>query len=66
MIMHDGPKKYAIRGETRIKSRTDGREHIEGGKTRVDASFKGAPAELKRHALDIWKHYQKVKEIVFE
>jgi len=68
LIMRDGPKKYAIRGETRIRSRVDGREHIEGGKMRVDAAFNGAPAEFKWHVLNMWRHYQKVKEtkLVFE
>lgn len=60
LIMREGAKKYAIRGETILRWHSDGEEHVEGGTSRIDPSFDTAPVEFMRHAMGVWKHYQKV------
>lgn len=52
IIMHEGDKKYAVRGTNKVK--ISGKDY--GGGTYIfDAAFKAAPAAFRKYAADIWK-----------
>jgi hypothetical protein len=52
IIMHEGDKKYAVRGESRNKV-TD--TQYEGGKYVFDEAFKTAPESFRQYAQSLWK-----------
>ncbi|MEO3407198.1 hypothetical protein AAFN85_24990 [Mucilaginibacter sp. CAU 1740] len=54
LIMHEGDKKYAVRGESKVK--LSEKETI-GGTYTFDAAFKSAPASFRKYAADTWKKY---------
>jgi hypothetical protein len=52
IIMHEGPKKYAVRGERRVKvSATD----YVGGKYTLDENFKSGNKLFRQFAIDLWE-----------
>jgi hypothetical protein len=55
IIMHEGAKKYALRGESRVKvNATD----YYGGTYKLDEAFQKGPAQFRQHALQLWdKHH---------
>ena len=52
IIMHEGTKKYAIRGSSRVKV-TD--KDYAGGEYTLDEVFKTGPTIFKQYALALWK-----------
>lgn len=56
LIMHEGDKKFAIRGETKIKIKSTGEQY--GGKMTVDKSFDDAPKSFLDYAIEQWRKYQ--------
>ncbi|WP_121807975.1 M949_RS01915 family surface polysaccharide biosynthesis protein [Mucilaginibacter kameinonensis] len=52
LIMHEGNKKYAMRGESKVK--VSEKETI-GGTYTFDAAFKTAPPTFRKYAADTWK-----------
>lgn len=57
VIMHEGTKKFAMRGTTRVK--INATEHM-GGEYKFDDVFKAAPQSFRDYALKLWK--KNVKE----
>ena len=55
IVMYEGGKKYAVRGETR--SRVTETEYAGGGYT-PDAAFASGPAEFAAFAKQLWEHYK--------
>ncbi|WP_324679152.1 M949_RS01915 family surface polysaccharide biosynthesis protein [Hymenobacter sp. GOD-10R] len=55
IIMYEGPRKYAVRGTSRIviKSQAYG----EGGSYTFDAALKASPAVFRQHAAQLWKQH---------
>jgi hypothetical protein len=52
IIMHEGDKKYAMRGTNKVQvSKTE----YEGGKYTFDQAFNTAPASFKQYAQKLWK-----------
>jgi hypothetical protein len=51
LIMHEGPKKYAIRGETVV---TVGPNEKMGGTKKIDPAFATAPRVFKEFAIKRW------------
>jgi hypothetical protein len=52
IIMHEGDKKYAVRGTNKVKvSETQ----YEGGKYAFDAAFKSGPQAFRDYAAALWK-----------
>lgn len=51
VIMHEGAKKYAMRGESLIK--LPGSKPY-GGKYTLDAMFKAAPTVFRTYAINLW------------
>ena len=54
IIMYEGGKKYAVRGETR--SRVTATEYA-GGSYTLDAAFASGPAEFAAFARQLWEQY---------
>ena len=52
IIMHEGIKKYAIRGSSRVKV-TD--MDYSGGEFTMDEVFKAGPEAFRQYALQLWK-----------
>jgi len=52
IIMHEGSKKYAIRGENLVK--VNDKEHY-GGKYTMDGAFKAGPEAFRQYATQLWK-----------
>jgi hypothetical protein len=52
IIMHEGSKKYAIRGQNRVRV---GVNHFAGGKYTFDEAFKNGPVQFKNYAQELWK-----------
>jgi hypothetical protein len=52
LIMHEGKKKYAIRGETIV---TVGPGEKMGGRKRIDPAFAKAPRIFKHYAVKRWQ-----------
>ncbi len=52
IIMHEGNKKYAIRGESKVKV---SEKEFDGGRYTMDDSFKAAPDVFKQYAIQLWK-----------
>jgi len=52
IIMHEGNKKYAIRGESKVKV---SEKEYDGGRYIMDDSFKVAPDVFKQYAIQLWK-----------
>lgn len=52
IIMHEGPKKYAVRGESRVNVPPLG--HY-GGKYTMDDAFKKGPVAFQQYAIQLWK-----------
>jgi hypothetical protein len=52
IIMHEGSKKYAIRGENLVK--VNDKEHY-GGKYTMDEAFKTGPEVFRQYAAQLWK-----------
>jgi hypothetical protein len=57
IIMHEGAKKFAIRGTTRVN--VGGGKYM-GGSYTFDEAFKGAPQSFRDYATQLWK--KNVKE----
>ncbi|POY38527.1 hypothetical protein C3K47_03790 [Solitalea longa] len=54
IIMHEGSKKYIVRGESKVKySQTD----YAGDKMVFDVSFNNAPESFKTYATQLWNKY---------
>jgi hypothetical protein len=51
IIMHEGTKKYAIRGQNKVKV---GANTFDGGKFTFDEAFKTGPAAFKNYAQTLW------------
>ncbi|HTE01786.1 MAG TPA: hypothetical protein VK668_21000 [Mucilaginibacter sp.] len=52
IIMHEGNKKYAIRGTNRVKISD---KDYSGGEYTIDETFKTGPVVFKQYALQLWK-----------
>lgn len=52
IIMHEGPKKYAVRGTSRVKLPP---LPTTGGEYKFDNAFNHGPDIFRRYALDLWK-----------
>jgi len=52
IIMREGTKKYAVRGNSRIQV---GAKMYDGGDYKLDAAFQAAPAAFRQHALKLWQ-----------
>jgi hypothetical protein len=52
IIMHEGDKKYAVRGTNQVKL---SEKEYEGGKYVFDDAFKGGPETFRQYALQLWK-----------
>ena len=52
VLMHEGPRKYALRGRTRVQVGVDeeGNPEYDGGDRTADAAFKGAQKPFLAHA----------------
>lgn len=51
IIMYEGNKKYAVRGDTRV-SVSEG--HTMGGEYTFDDAFKNGPAAFREYAKKLW------------
>lgn len=52
LIMYEGNKKYAMRGENKVQVGTD---NYLGGEYKFDKSFNSAPDVFKNFAIKLWK-----------
>ena len=52
IIMHEGVKKYAVRGTKKVKVSN---KDFEGGKYTFDEAFKTGPEAFRQYAADMWK-----------
>ncbi len=62
LIMHEGPAKYALRGETLVNVGAPpggGPDRMVGGLNKIDPAFRRAPKVFLDHALKQWKTYEK-------
>lgn len=57
VIMYEGTKKYAMRGENKVFGGTDdkGADHYMGGGYEFDPAFNGAPAVFRNYAKALWE-----------
>ncbi|GAB4038814.1 hypothetical protein GCM10028809_58130 [Spirosoma gilvum] len=55
IIMYENGKKYAVRGETRVK--VSATEYM-GGSYSFDAAFKSAPSLFRQYASTLWQQHQ--------
>jgi hypothetical protein len=58
IIMREGAKKYAVRGNSRIQI---GAKQFEGGDYQLDAAFQTAPAAFRQQAVKLWQRYMSEK-----
>ncbi len=58
IIMREGAKKYAVRGNSRIQV---GAKEFDGGDYTLDASFRSAPAVFRQQAEKLWQQYRDEK-----
>jgi len=56
LIMHEGNKKYAVRGVMILKINN---EDAGGGEMNIDAAFNKAPQEFKTYAVERWNEFNK-------
>ncbi|MDO7846805.1 hypothetical protein Q5H92_10590 [Hymenobacter sp. M29] len=54
IIMREGAKKYAVRGNSRIQV---GAKQYDGGDYQLDAALQTAPAVFRQHAVKLWQRY---------
>ena len=54
LIMREGTRKYAMRGNSRIQV---GAGQYEGGSYTLDAAWQGAPAAFRQQGAKLWKQY---------
>ena len=54
IIMREGTKKYAVRGNSRIQV---GAKQYDGGDYKLDAAFQAAPAAFRQQAVKLWQRY---------
>ncbi len=52
LIIYEGNKKYAMRGENKVQVGAD--EYI-GGEYTMDKSFESAPSQFRNYAIHLWK-----------
>jgi hypothetical protein len=52
IIMHEGVKKYAIRGQNKVQI---GQNQYDGGKYTFDETFKNGPETFRNYAQELWK-----------
>jgi hypothetical protein len=52
IIMHEGVKKYAIRGQNKVQI---GQNQYDGGKYTFDEAFSNGPETFKNYAQELWK-----------
>ncbi|MDN5288220.1 MAG: putative lipoprotein [Mucilaginibacter sp.] len=52
IIMHEGSKKYAIRGQNKVRVVEN---QYDGGKYIFDEAFKNGPIQFKNYAQELWK-----------
>lgn len=52
IIMHEGDKKYAVRGQAKVKLSA---KETFGGAYTFDEAFKAGPASFRKYAADTWK-----------
>jgi len=57
IIMYEGPRKYAVRGTSRL---TIGGQP-DGGSYTLDAAWQAAPVAFRQHAAQLWKQYREEK-----
>jgi hypothetical protein len=57
IIMYEGPRKYAVRGTSRVIA---GQE-TDGGTYTLDASWRAAPAAFRQHAAQLWLQHRDEK-----
>jgi hypothetical protein len=56
IIMHQGNKKYAVRGSNRISTKyADGKTDISGGEYKLEDNFNDAPESFKTYATELWQ-----------
>jgi hypothetical protein len=55
IIMHEGPRKYAVRGTCRIRV---GPGQYDGGTYSLDAALQAAPAVFRQHAAQLWLQHR--------
>jgi hypothetical protein len=55
LIMHQGPRKYAIRGTSQPSASMVDNEY--GGKFMPDKSFEGLPSPFLKYARELWTQY---------
>jgi hypothetical protein len=55
IIMYEGPRKYAVRGTSRIA--LGGGQH-DGGTYTLDAAWAASPATFRQHALQLWQQHR--------
>ncbi|HET9503059.1 MAG TPA: hypothetical protein VFO93_05940 [Hymenobacter sp.] len=55
IIMYEGPRKYAVRGTSRIA--LGGGRH-DGGTYTLDAAWAAAPASFRQHAAQLWQQHR--------
>lgn len=55
IIMYEGPRKYAVRGTSRIAI---GGGHYDGGTYTFDAAWQAAPAAFRQHAAQLWQQHR--------
>jgi hypothetical protein len=58
IIMREGAKKYAVRGNSRIQV---GAKQYDGGDYQFDAAFKAAPVAFRQQATKLWQRYMSEK-----
>jgi hypothetical protein len=55
IIMYEGPRKYAVRGTSRIAI---GNGQYDGGTYTLDAAWLDAPAAFRQHAVQLWRQHR--------
>jgi hypothetical protein len=55
IIMHEGPRKYAVRGTSRIAI---GNGQHDGGTYVLDAAWQAAPVAFRQHAAQLWQQHR--------
>ncbi|MFD1874881.1 M949_RS01915 family surface polysaccharide biosynthesis protein [Hymenobacter bucti] len=55
VIMYEGPRKYAVRGTSRIA--LGGGQH-DGGTYNLDAAWAAAPTTFRQHAAQLWQQHR--------
>lgn len=61
IIMYEGQKKYAVRGEEFVQYPSDGGTISVGGTYKMDEAFAKSPKEFRDFAKDLWKKNQKLR-----